>query len=147
MTDRHVLTPGPGPAVRPAEGRALVVIAHGSRREASNDEVRTLAERLRARARETFPIVEHGFLELAEPSIDETLDRVIARGAREVVVLPYFLAAGRHVCDDVPQAVEACRQRHPDVSVEVTPHLGATEALADLLLRMAGDAPASLPTG
>ena len=49
----------------------LLIIAHGSRREASNDEVRRLADRVRALCAPGIADVEVAFLELAEPSIAE----------------------------------------------------------------------------
>ena len=121
--------------------RALVLVAHGSRREGSNDEVRRLTAHLRSQAEEHYPVVELGFLELAEPGLDRALETAISRGVAEVVVLPYFLAAGRHVREDVPAVVEAVRLRHPEVYFRVTPHLGATEAVAEILLRLAEETP------
>ena len=47
-----------------------------------------------------------GFLELAEPSIPDGIQRCIDAGATEVVVVPYFLSAGRHVSEDIPAEVE-----------------------------------------
>jgi len=128
------------PVLSNRSGRALVLIAHGSRREASNREVETITSRLRDRARQDYAIVEHAFLELAEPGIEGVLEAVVARGAVEIVVVPYFLAAGRHVVEDVPAAVRACQDRHPQVTFRTTAHLGATEALAEALLRVGGGA-------
>lgn len=125
-----------------SEARALVLAAHGSRREASNEEVRVLTERIRARATARYGAVELGFIELAKPSLGEAIDRVVAQGAREVVVVPYFLAAGRHVSEDVPEVVGERQRAHPGVRLTITRHLGATDALAELLLAIAGGASA-----
>lgn len=130
-----------------SEGRALVLAAHGSRRDASNEEVRRLTERIRARAAPRYRAVELGFIELAEPSLAEAIDRAVAQGAREVVVVPYFLAAGRHVSEDVPEVVRDRQGAHPGVRLTITRHLGATDALAELLLAIAGGAPGPDPVG
>jgi sirohydrochlorin ferrochelatase len=114
-----------------------VLVAHGSRRQASNDEVRDLTERLRSLAGARYAAIEMGFLELAEPPLSRALDAAAATGAAEVVVVPYFLAAGRHVIDDVPSEVDACRARFPQVKFRVTRHLGAVEGLADVVLDVA----------
>ena len=83
--------------------RALLVVAHGSRRVASNDEVRQLTDELRAAAGDEYAQVECAFLELAQPSIPDGIDCCVAEGATEVVILPYFLSAGRHVAKDIPE--------------------------------------------
>lgn len=115
----------------------LLMIAHGSRRQASNDEVRQLAERVSQLRGEDIAAVEVAFLELAEPSIPEGLARCAAQGAQEIVVFPYFLAAGTHVVSDIPEAIEAFRAEHPEVHIRLTDHLGASEALPRAILAVA----------
>ena len=36
-------------------------------------------------------------MELAEPTIEQAVAQCVARGARRVVVAPYFLSRGRHI--------------------------------------------------
>jgi sirohydrochlorin ferrochelatase len=115
----------------------LLIIAHGSRREASNDEVRRLAARVRERCTPAIGHVEVAFLELAEPSIAEGLARCVAKGAQEIVVLPFFLAAGTHVALDIPEAIANFELDYPDLRIRLTPHLGASEALPDAILSVA----------
>jgi sirohydrochlorin ferrochelatase len=116
--------------------RALLVVAHGSRRDASNDEVRRLTDILRAAAGSEYAQVECAFLELAQPSIPDGIDCCVAEGASEVVVLPYFLSAGRHVAKDIPEIVAACRARHPGVELRIAPYLGLSHKLVDNLLEL-----------
>jgi sirohydrochlorin ferrochelatase len=62
------------------------------------------------------------------------LARCVAGGATEIVVFPYFLAAGTHVVSDIPEAVETFRAEHPDVTLRLTQHLGASETLPTAIL-------------
>lgn len=114
--------------------RTLLLVAHGSRRAASNDEVRHLVERLTARTNGRFDHVGFGFLELCEPALATAIDAAVAKGARDITLVPYFLAAGTHVANDIPEVVEDRRQAHPGVRFRVTPHLGAAASLVDILL-------------
>lgn len=115
---------------------ALLLIAHGSRHEASNDEVRALTARLRELAGDRFELVDCAFLELAEPSIPDGIQRLIDGGARSVTVLPYFLAAGRHITEDVPALVEEKRAEHPEVDIRIAPYLGTSDEIPRLLLSL-----------
>ena len=117
--------------------KALLVIAHGSRRAESNDEVRQLTNTLAERAQGDFPIVRCGFLELAEPSIPDGIEQCVQAGATEVVVLPYFLSAGRHVITDIPNDVYGNQQEYPQVNIRIAPYLGAHNKVSDLLLESA----------
>jgi sirohydrochlorin ferrochelatase len=116
--------------------KALLLVAHGSRRGESNDEVRELARHLQE-AGDGFQHVACAFLELAEPSIPDGLRTAIAAGAREVVVLPYFLSAGRHVVTDIPAEVAVVQAEHPGVTIRVAPYLGAADGVVEILLQQA----------
>ena len=117
--------------------KTLLVVAHGSRRAESNDEVRALAQCIGAQASAEYGTVACAFLELAEPSIPDGLRAAIAAGAKQVVVVPYFLSAGRHVVTDVPGEVNIVRAEHPEVEITVAPYLGAAPELVGLLLKQA----------
>lgn len=117
--------------------KSLLLVAHGSRREASNDEIRKLTERLRTLSGDRYPMVECAFLELAAPSIPEGIDCCVRQGASEVVILPYFLSAGRHVAADIPEEVEGKVQQYPDVEIRIAPYLGSSQQIPELLLAMA----------
>ncbi|MCP5143085.1 MAG: CbiX/SirB N-terminal domain-containing protein [Chromatiales bacterium] len=116
---------------------ALLLVAHGSRRAASNDEIRALTDKLREQAGARFDDVRCAFLELAEPSIPDGIEQCIQAGATDIRVLPYFLSAGRHVAEDIPEEVSGKRAEHPGVRIEVVSYLGLAESMPALLLSMA----------
>ena len=117
--------------------KSLLLVAHGSRREASNEEVREITRKLGGEVNGAFDQVECAFLELAEPSIPDGIRRSIQSGATQVVELPYFLSAGRHVAEDIPDEVEIVRKERPDIDITVAPYLGAADGLTDILLQQA----------
>ena len=117
--------------------KALLLIAHGSRRASSNEEVVRLAEHVSSLDGDNFDIVEPAFLEIAEPDIVAGVARCVERGATRVTVIPYFLSAGRHVVEDIPDALNRARERFPDVPIESGPHLGAAEAMPGMVLAAA----------
>lgn len=117
--------------------RSLLLVAHGSRRQESNDEVRALTRRLAQQAGDAFGHVDCGFLELAEPSIPDGIQGCIDAGATEVVVVPYFLSAGRHVAEDIPAEVKIKQDQHPGIRIEIAPYLGAADEVAGLLINSA----------
>ncbi len=114
----------------------LLIVAHGSRREASNDEVRELVSKVRKVATD-FSSVEAGFLELAEPLIPDGIRNAIASGHKHVVVLPYFLSAGRHVTEDIPADIQSVQKDFPDIKIELAPYVGAADGIVNLLLDQA----------
>ena len=117
--------------------KALLVIAHGSRREASNQEVRQLVARLKRNAVDRFDLFFAAFLELAEPDINDGIRQCVEAGANEIVVIPYFLAAGRHVVTDIPAELAEAQSRHPEVQILTTKYLGLHQGVEDLILDLA----------
>jgi sirohydrochlorin ferrochelatase len=81
----------------------IVVFGHGSSVASANEAVRTIA----ARAAEEggWELFETAFLE-ASPRLDEAIGKLAAAGAREVLVLPYFLTLGIHLQRDLPKLVD-----------------------------------------
>lgn len=116
--------------------KSLLLIAHGSRREASNDEIRALTRRLRSAGGARFNHIDCAFLELAEPSIPDGIEALIQNGAEQLTILPYFLAAGRHVTEDIPEQVAQKRREHPQVGIEIAPYLGTAADIPHLLLSL-----------
>jgi sirohydrochlorin ferrochelatase len=116
---------------------ALLLIAHGSRREVSNQEVRELAARLEQIACDRFDRVIPAFLELAEPDIPTGIGLCVESGATAVTAVPYFLSAGRHVASDIPAKLEKARHRHQAVTVRQSDYLGKHASVAGLLLALA----------
>jgi sirohydrochlorin ferrochelatase len=117
--------------------QTLILIAHGSRIEQSNEEVRNLTSRLRELIGARFQHVECAFLELAEPSIPAAIDTAIAGGSSRVVLLPYFLAGGSHVSLHIPDIVARKQAQYPQSELELRPHLGQAEDLVDFLAKLA----------
>lgn len=123
--------------------KALLIVAHGSRREASNEEVRELTRAVAARAAGRFERVSCAFLELADPNIPDELRALIKDGASDITVMPYFLSAGRHVAEDIPGEIDLVRGEYPDANIRLAPYLGLAAGVPDLLVQQAAAAPAS----
>jgi len=120
--------------------KALLIVAHGSRRQTSNEEVRQITAQVEKLAGDDFDWVGSGFLELAGPSIPQGIQQFIDAGATEVVVLPYFLSAGRHVAEDIPAQIEQVQVLNPQVIITQTSYLGSANGVGDLLLGLACEA-------
>lgn len=121
--------------------KSLLLVAHGSRLASSNDAVQKLVEKLRRQlVGSGFDDITHAFLELTQPSITDGVKKLIEAGSTEVVVMPYFLAPGIHVVDDLPELINTARETYPSVNFTVTPHLGEVDGMVSLILQSAGAA-------
>lgn len=117
---------------------ALLIVAHGSRRKESNEEVRCLATQIKENSGSAFDRVESAFLEISNPRIGDAIADLVEAGSTKITVFPYFLAAGTHVMNDIPKQIAQEKKNHPQVSFKVLPHLGALRGISTLILNQIG---------
>jgi len=111
----------------------VILVDHGSKRGESNQLLLEVVEAFRKQA--PWKIVEPAHMELAEPSIQTAFGRCADRGAKVVVVFPYFLAPGRHWSQDIPALAAEAAEAYPEVKHLVTAPLG----LHTLMLQVIND--------
>lgn len=107
-----------------AEQKAgILIVGHGSRRAEANEDVREVARRIGEHGH--FPRIQAAFLEIEHPNVSEGFARLVQRGAKEIIVHPYFLSPGRHTRGDLPREVNEVASRYPNVSYRITEPLSA----------------------
>ena len=111
----------------------IIIVDHGSKRESANAMLDAFVEQF-AKMHEA-EIVEVAHMELAEPSVAQAFAACVSRGARAVVVCPYFLSPGRHSQKDIPELVEAAAKDFPGVAYHVAEPIG----LHPLMLKVIDD--------
>jgi sirohydrochlorin ferrochelatase len=117
--------------------KAVLLIDHGSRRDAANEMMNCMANLVQAMAGPDV-VVRYAHMELAEPSISAGVQACVEAGATELIVFPYMLSPGKHSTGDIPRMVAEAVAAHPDISVRVTSAFGVHEKLAELILGRAG---------
>ncbi len=124
--------------------RAVVLLDHGSREPDANAQLEEVAALLGQRLPGRRIAVAH--LGVAPPTLADAAAACVRAGAREVVVLPCFIAAGRHVREDVPRLVAELARAHPEVAFRVAAPLGAHPSVVDALAGRVAEAE-STPAG
>ncbi|AFZ67787.1 precorrin-8X methylmutase [Deinococcus peraridilitoris] len=108
----------------------IVLAGHGSRDPDGLRHFETLAALMRQRAGQQ--VFTHGYLEFASPTIDEAVRENIARGSREIVMVPGVLLAASHAKNDMPSELLALQREYPDVKF----HYAAAMDLHPLILEL-----------
>ena len=122
----------------------MILVDHGSRERAANVQLAAIAAALGRQLPGRRVSTAH--LTIAAPGLPAAIDACVAEGAREIVVMPYFLAPGRHALRDVPRLAREARARHPGVRIGVSAPLGVHAGLVAAVasrVRRAGLRPAA----
>lgn len=113
--------------------KALIIIAHGSRREQSNNEIVSMVDRIRLMVNSQYERITHSFLEICGPSLTEAVEDCIRKGARDITVYPLFLNSGNHVQRDIPEMIRELDAAWPDCRIRLLQHFGGSEDIASLI--------------
>jgi sirohydrochlorin ferrochelatase len=117
--------------------KAILLIDHGSRRDAANEMMDCMANLVQAMAGAGI-VVRYSHMELAEPSISAGVRSCVEAGATELIVFPYMLSPGKHSTGDIPRLVAQAAAEFAALDVRVTSAFGVHEKLAELILGRAG---------
>ena len=116
---------------------AVVLLAHGS----PDPDWRTPIEAARDRMRELDPLreIRDAYLAHCEPSLEDVVRDLAARGWTEVFVVAAFLSAGGgHLKRDVPERVAALATGVPGIRAHLVPGaLGEDPQVTEALARAA----------
>lgn len=107
----------------------LITLSHGSRKPSAAAGITALT----AKAGRMLGVdAMEAHLELADPSLDDVVARLSARGVTRAALVPLLFTNAFHNKIDVPKAVRDAQQIH-GVELLVGPHLGTGADVAGLL--------------
>ena len=115
----------------------LLLIAHGSPHAEANTPIYKVAEKVRERG--LYSGVQVSFMEINEPDIAEGIRLLTAKGLDQIVAVPYFLQLGGHVAHDLPEAVEAAQESHPNIRLKLADYLSYDPLLAEVIAQRVGE--------
>lgn len=116
-----------------APQRALIIIAHGSRRPEANAEFFALVKQV-SDAATGYAAVVPALLEQAPPNLLQAC-RSLPESVTHIDVYPLFLNQGRHVERDIPAQVADVMDAMPEKTVRLLSYFGQSEGLPALLVR------------
>lgn len=114
---------------------AIVLFGHGARNAGYAEPFHRIREAMLARAPQAQ--VEIGFLELMQPTLEDAIDALVARGAKQIRVVPVFFAPGRHVLKDLPERAAAVMDRHPELEIEIADTVGTIQSVIEAMAEYA----------
>lgn len=117
--------------------RALLLIAHGSRRPEANADLEHLAGILRQSGE--YLHVQSSYLELADPNIIDGGRLCASHGPSQIVMVPYFLSPGMHVREDLTAAQDELKTLFPNIEILLAEPLGRHPLLVEVVKQRVGE--------
>ena len=112
---------------------AIIFIAHGSKKEKSNNEFLELIENI-SKKDTTYSLKKAAFLEAALPNIPTCVDELIKKGATHIYLYPFFLNSGKHVLIDLPELLVTLKNENPKIEFTLLEHFGKSKRIEEIIL-------------
>jgi sirohydrochlorin cobaltochelatase len=122
---------------------AILLVGHGSLKQASGASMIRLAALLRKRG--VVPVSTAAFLNFSKPSFQDGIERCIKKGATSIYVQPYFLIDGYYVHTALRKLVEEAREKYPAINISMGEPLGFQEPLVGIVQKRIREAVAEIP--
>jgi sirohydrochlorin cobaltochelatase len=116
----------------------IILFAHGSRDPAWFAPFEALATRVKARAPDAA--VRLAYLEFASPNLVQAVADAANAGLTKVHVVPVFLAAGKHLREDLPQLIAQAQAAHPQLTITCASAIGEDARMLDAMANVIANA-------
>ena len=115
----------------------LIILAHGSRRQESNLEIKQLTEEVKKIVGTEYDPIDYAYLEQVEPSLLESISNATTCEASNITVLPYFLNSGKHVKQHIPTIIKTAQGKYPNCKFNLSAPIGMSANMPALVLEQA----------
>lgn len=105
----------------------LILFGHGARDPEWSRPIERLFNILVSQYPEQ--VVAVAFLEYLSPTLENCVSPLIAKGMRDFVVLPIFIAQGGHLKRELPEMLLRLAEQYPDCHFNLAPAMGESESV------------------
>ncbi len=109
----------------------IIILGHGSKLKKAN---KTILKVVRKVKENGLDMVEPAYLQLAEPSLSKSIKKIVKKGCKRIVVVPFFLFMGNHVSRDIPKAIKEEASAHKEVEFIYAKNLGQDPRISDIVM-------------
>lgn len=109
----------------------IIILGHGSKLKKANNSLEKVINEIR---KQGFEFSEAAYLQLHKPALSESAGKLIAKGCKKIIIVPFFLFMGNHVKRDVPKIIEKEKKLHPGVNFIYTRNIGSDNRITDIVL-------------
>jgi len=111
---------------------AILLLGHGSRLTEANKALEQVAHLVKEMG--DIQLVETAFLQFEKPDFFEGVTNCISKGAKRIIVHPYFLYKGRHFEEDITEMIGQAQEKYADITFALTEPLGVHKNIAKVVL-------------
>jgi sirohydrochlorin cobaltochelatase len=112
--------------------KAIILFGHGARDARWREPFDRLASLWRTQ--QPSVLAEPAFLEMMQPSLEDSIGSLVSKGATQITIIPVFFGQGGHLRNDFPLLLEESRKKFPQISLSATPAVGEDLAVLQAIV-------------
>ncbi len=112
----------------------IIVLSHGTKIKKANAILVKIVEKIKQDT--GLDVIVPAYLQLCRPDLIKSIKRLVGRGCRRIVIVPFFLFNGNHVTRDIPSIIKKAKSKFPKVEFTYTKSLGEDGRVADIVSDM-----------
>jgi sirohydrochlorin ferrochelatase len=119
----------------------IIILAHGSklRDEKSYPIIETVQSTVGriveyVKKKNNCNMVEQAYFKFCKPNIYQSIQTLINKGCKKIIILPFFLFSGNHVIRDIPEIIKKEQQKYKDIKFVITKSLGQDPRILEIIL-------------
>lgn len=110
----------------------VIILGHGSKVKRANATIYKVIEEIR---RKGAPgIIEPSYLQMHSPNLHASVKKVIDKGCKKIVIVPFFLFTGNHVTRDIPKEIEREAKFYQGVEFIYAKNIGDDPRISEIVL-------------
>lgn len=109
----------------------VLLLAHGSRAKGTLITMDEVTQGVREELK--LDLVECAYMEFCDVNIEKGLNNLIAKGADDIIIIPYFLFEGIHIKEDIPNELEEFKKNNPNIKIRFGKTLGTDKRLSSIV--------------
>lgn len=127
----------------PTHQTGIIILAHGSklRDKKSYPIVETVQSTIRkivedVKKKNNCNLVEEAYFQFIKPDLHQSIKKLVSKGCKKIIVLPFFLFSGNHVTRDIPEIIKKEEERYKDVKFVITKSVGEDSRIIEIVLEL-----------
>jgi len=110
----------------------IIILGHGSLLKQANETIIKVIKEIKKRR--GFAVIEPAYLQLCKPDLRTAVKKIIKKGCKKIIVVPFFLFKGNHVTRDIPKVIAKEAKANKNVEFVYANSLGQDHRISDIVL-------------
>lgn len=113
------------------EKTGIIILGHGSKLKEANNTLRDVTKQIK---RQGPDLIEPAYLQLHKPALHASVKKIIKKGCRKVIIVPFFLFMGNHVKRDIPREIKNEERAYPGVEFVYAKNIGGDPRIGEIVI-------------